>query len=148
MPNYLSQSIYYGCWLPEKYVQGMLLNNSDSKKHLIPIEGFQLGDKNSSICLYGGEVNTLVLKKVKDNGINKFQIFYLQNLVNKKYDSEGWCSRFSNSKVYLSKYKEKLLVEIIEKNKTHKIYFINKINGYYFMNIRKAKEYLEKGNFK
>ena len=46
--------------------------------------------------------------------------------------------------IYISKSGEKLLLEIIEKDKKEEFYFIDRVDGYEFKNIKEAKKYLER----
>ena len=131
-------------WLPEKYVNSIKANDTSSYKFLIPFEGFESFDKTPRILIYRGEISTLKTKKVIIDGKVKLQLLDLQYFVNLKYNSKDLAKRLSKAVVYASKSKEKLLLEIIEKNKKEEIYFIDRVDGFEFKTILEAKNYLKK----
>ena len=93
--------------------------------------------------MYRGEINPVKTKKVIVNDIEKYQLLNLQYFVNLKYNSRELANRLSKATIYASKSGEKLLLEIIEKDKKEKIYFIDRVNGYEFKSIKEAKKYLQ-----
>lgn len=131
-------------WLPEQYIKALKLNDTGSYKYLIPIEGFESFGKTPHILLYRGEINPVQMKKVKVDGKQKYQLLNLQYFVNLKYNSRELANRLSKAKIYASISGEKLLVEIIEKNKRENIYFIDRFDGYEFKTIKKAQKHLER----
>ena len=68
-------------------------------------------------------------------------LYYLRVRVHKE-----WVRQLSNATIYISKNENKLHLEIIEKDKREDIYFIDRVDGYEFKNIREAKKHLENGN--
>lgn len=130
-------------WLPEQYVKATIAKDTNVSKYLIPIEGFESFDKRPYILMYKGELNPIKTKKVVIDDKEKYQLLNLQYFVNMKYNSRELADRFSKATVYVSKSGEKLLLEIIEKDKKEKIYFIDRVNGYEFKSIKEAKKYLQ-----
>jgi hypothetical protein len=131
-------------WLPEQYVKAVKVNDTCSYKYLMPIEGFESFDKTPHILMYKGEINPVKTKKVMIGGIEKYQLINLQYFVNLKYNSMELAIRLSKATIYVSKSGEKLLLEIIEKDKKEQIYFIDRVDGYEFKTIKDAKKYLER----
>lgn len=131
-------------WLPEQYVKAIKVNDTRSYKYLIPVEGFESFDKTPHILMYKGEINPMKTKKVIIEGKEKYQLLNLQYFVNLKYNSRELANRLSKATIYVSKSGEKLLLEIIEKDKKEDIYFIDRIDGYKFRTIKEAEEYLER----
>lgn len=129
-------------WLPEQYVKAIKENDTNSYKYLIPIEGFESFDKTPHILMYKGEINPVKTKKVIIQGKEKYQLLNLQYFVNLKYNSRELANRLSKATIYASKSGEKLLLEIIEKNKKEDIYFIDRVDGYEFKTIKEAEKYL------
>ncbi|MCL9806899.1 hypothetical protein NAT51_15290 [Flavobacterium amniphilum] len=134
----------FDAWLPEEYVKAIKTKDTSSYKHLIPIEGFESFGKNPRILTYRGEINPIKTKKIIDGNKEKYQLLNLQYYVNLKYNSRELAERLSKATIYISKSGQKLLLEIIEKDKKENIYFINRVDEYEFKNIKDAKEYLEK----
>jgi len=130
-------------WLSEQYVKAIKANDTSSYKYLIPVEGFESFDKAPHILMYRGEINPVKTKKVTIGGKEKYQLLNLQYYVNLKYNSKEWVRRLSNATIYISKYADKLLLEVIEKDKSEEIYFIDRVDGYEFKTIREAKKHLE-----
>ena len=130
-------------WLPEKYVNAIGVNDIRSYKYLIPIEGIESFDKTPHILMYRGEINPVKTKKLIVNDIEKYQLLNLQYFVNLKYNSRELANRLSKATIYASKSGEKLLLEIIEKDKKEEIYFIDRVHGYEFKTIKDAKKYIE-----
>jgi len=131
-------------WLPEQYVNAVKVNDTSSYKYLMPIEGFESFDKTPHILMYKGEINPVKTQKVMIGGKEKYQLFNLQYFVNLKYNSRESANRLSKATIYVSKSGEKLLLEIIEKDKKEEIYFIDRTDGYEFKTIKDAKKYLER----
>ena len=131
-------------WLPEQYVKATKGNDTINYKYLIPVEGFESFDKTPHILMYRGEINPVKTKKVIIDGKEKYQLLNLQYFVNLKYSSRDLANRLSKATIYVSKSGEKLLLEIIEKDKKEEFYFIDRVDGYEFKNIKEAKKYLER----
>lgn len=131
-------------WLPEQYVKATKGNDTSNYKYLIPVEGFESFDKTPHILMYKGEINPVKTKKVIIDGKEKYQLLNLQYFVNLKYNSRDLANRLSKAIIYVSKSGEKLLLEIIEKDKKEEIYFIDRVDGYEFKTIKEAKKYLER----
>ena len=134
------------CWLPEKYVEAMISKDTNAYKYLIPIEGFETPFDDCYILTYKGEQNPIKTEKVIINGKEKYRLLNLHYYINLKYNSKELVNRYSKAEVYISKDKEKLLLEIIEDDKQEAIYFIDRINNYDFKNIKESKEYLQTKN--
>lgn len=131
-------------WLPEQYVKAIKGNDTSNYKYLIPVEGFESFDKTPHILMYRGEINPVKTKRVIIDGEEKYQLLNLQYFVNLKYNSRDLANRLSKATIYVSKSGEKLLLEIIDKDKKEEIYFIDRVDGYEFRNIKEAKKYLER----
>lgn len=131
-------------WLPEKYVNAVIAKDTNASNYLIPIEGFESFDESFCVLMFKGELNPVISKKVIINGEEKYQLFNLQYFVNLKYNTKDLTNRLAKATVFISKSGEKLLLEIVEEDKTDKIYFIDRIDRYQFKSISKAKQYLQK----
>ena len=130
-------------WLPEQYVKAIIAKDTNASKYLIPVEGFESFDNSPYILMYKGELNPVKTKKVVIDGKEKYQLLNLQYFVNLKYNSRELANRLSKATIYVSKSGEKLLLEIIEKDKKEEIHFIDRIDGYEFKSIKEAKKYLQ-----
>jgi hypothetical protein len=130
-------------WLPEQYVKAIEVNDTSAHMYLKPIEGLESFDKTPHILMYRGELNPVKTKKVMVDGKEKYQLLNLQYFVNLKYNSRELANRLSKSTIYASISGEKLLLEIIEKNKKEEIYFIDRVDGYEFKTIKETKKHLE-----
>lgn len=131
-------------WLPEKYVNAVIAKDTNASKYLIPVEGFESFDESPYILMYKGELNPVKTKKVTIDGKEKYQLLGLQYFVNLKYNQKELSNRLSKAIIYVSKSDEKLLLEIIERDKTEEIYFIDRVDGHHFKSISEAKKYLQK----
>jgi hypothetical protein len=131
-------------WLPEKYVNAVIAKDTNTSKYLIPVEGIESIDESFYILMYKGELNSVKTIKVNIEGKEKYQLFNLQYFVNLKYNSIELANRLTKATVYVSKSGEKLLLEIIEDDKTDEIYFIDRVDRYQFKSIYEAKKYLQK----
>ena len=131
-------------WLPEKYVYAMESKEPNADEYLIPIEGFETPFTNCHILTYKGELNPINTKALTLNGKEKHQLLNLAYYVNLKYNSRELADKLLNASIYISMDEDKLLLEIIESDKTEEIYFVNKFNGFKFKSIESAKRHLLK----
>lgn len=131
-------------WLPEQYVKAKIENDTNAIKFLIPIEGFESPFNNGHVLTFRGELNPINGKKIIMDGKEKLQLFQLAYSINLKYNPEELANELSDASIFISMVGEKLLLEINRLEKKEEIYFINKISGYEFKNIKSAKEHLVK----
>jgi hypothetical protein len=130
-------------WLPEKYVNSLLKKDINFIQYLSPIEGFESPFNNGYVLTYKGELNPINVKKIIHNGQIKYKLpAYFYSYFNLFENSKEFVDKLRTSTVFISKHQNRLLLEIIAKNSTEKIYFIDRVENYKFKNIRDSKRYL------
>jgi hypothetical protein len=139
-----SSQDYVNAWLPEEYVKSTIAKKTNAIKFLMPIEGFESPFKNGYVLTFKGELNPIKAKKVTINGKVKYRLpSFFYSYFNLEENSIELVNKIKVSTIYISKTRNKLLLEIIEKDKKEEIFFIDRINGYKFKNINLAKKYLQ-----
>lgn len=131
-------------WVAEKYIDALEAGDSTAEKHLIPIEGFDLIDTTVYVHMFRSEAMVVVVTKIKNSDVEKFEITNLSYCIDLQRNPKGLVDRIANAKVYMSKQNNKLLIEIIERGKTQKFYFVNKHKGYFFNDFLETMQYLNK----
>lgn len=131
-------------WLPEKYVESVVNKEVNAFEYLVPVESIVNPFDSCYLLTYKGELNPVQLKEVFINGQKKYELFNLYYLINLKYNSRERASSYSEAKVYFSRVGNKVLMEIIWKEKKEEVYFINEFDGYIFSDIKESKSYLKR----
>ena len=156
-----------GSWLPEKYVLAVSAKDTlNAAKHLFPVEVFQIfrqeaqkfsrdyaSDLNNRdtiniddfilIRTYKSEFNGFNIEKVTHDGKVKYKLPRLYAGMNMKYISSETVDRYEEADIYISRNKNKLVLEIIENGKIETIFFVNGVDNYTFKSFDDAKRYLK-----
>jgi hypothetical protein len=130
-------------WLPEEYVKAFVQNDTTAKSQLVfPIEAFVTYNDSIQILTYRGEISPISSNKLKEYYGDKELLQNVHYYFNQKYISKGLVIRYSKAKFLLSRQHDKLLLEIKEHDKIEKIYFVDRVPGYLFRDIRESKQFL------
>ena len=130
-------------WLSEPYINAIRESDSTANNFLFPVEGFIFQNKTVWIQTYGSEPRPVFFDTITENGKIKYKLLYIEYNMNMKYVSRENINLLKSSKIFLSKDGDKLLLEIIRDNYYQNTYFISKIDGYTFLDIYEAKEYIK-----
>jgi hypothetical protein len=130
-------------WLPELYVSKFVDKDTTGKNQfIIPIEAIITSDTGTQILTYRGEINPVTSRNIIQNKAQKELLNNVHYYLNQKYLSKDVVMRYSKAEFLLSKHENKLLLEIVEKDKTDSIYFVDMVGNYQFTDVRQVKKFL------
>ena len=133
----------YDAWLSREYVNTVVNSECDDvAKYLLPVEGFMTSGDSIYMLTYRGELSLLSGANLIEIKENKYQINNFHYYINLKYVPREKASVYSNSKVYLTKRDNQLLLEFIWENKTDSYFFISRYKDYAFTDIIDSQNYL------
>lgn len=156
-----------GLWLPEEYIKGLMAKKTNQvNEGLFPIQALEISEHESRrfvreylpnrdsinvddlilILLHESEWRGFKIQKVKHAGIVKYKIDNLYQGFNLMSIPPNILNTYRESEVYMSKLDDKLLIEVINKNETIKIYFIDRLSSHVFTSVEEAVEYVNKNN--
>jgi|SRR5690606_27329486 len=131
-------------WFPANYVEALKSASNGAEEYLIPIEAIEFNNNVLFINFFRGEVNPVLYKEVKIDGITKLELSNLKGHVNLKYYSSDYAEQIANTKFYIIIDDNDLILEVILNGNIERIYFVNHINDYVFKNIIESKQYFKK----
>ncbi|WP_276132597.1 hypothetical protein [Polluticoccus soli] len=118
-------------WLPEAFVRHALAGDSMLVEYLKPIE-FILDPPDSGLWVYGAKGEDAAkkpLKRVIHEGREKWSVPISEYGLDTTWVPHADIERFAKADIYLSRNDNKLLLEIVEPNRTERIDFIDSMNG-------------------
>lgn len=128
-------------WVRQDYVKAKNDGDTGAYRFLFPIGAFMY-DKNNKLFIetYGGESMPIRYKMEIVDGQKKNRLINLHYNLN--YITRNEVQRLSNATFYFWHSGDRIALEIVEKNRTQKYFFVDHDGGYKFININDAKEYL------
>ncbi len=128
-------------WVREDYVKAKIDGDTAAYRFLFPIGAFMYDENNKLfIETYGGESMPIRYKMEIVDGQKKNRLSNLHYNLN--YITRSEVQRLSNATFYFWHSGDRIELEILEKNRTQKYFFVDHDGGYRFVNIYDAKEYL------
>ena len=114
-----------GCWLPQKYVDAAknldLIDSLTVKSYSIPISALCVEKTNIGVELFASEMTKVKLEPTAD--LNKYKLTGLLR------PAGNTMLPYIDSKYYLSKFQDKLLVEVVTDTRTDSIFLVDNFDG-------------------
>ncbi len=94
--------------------------------------------------MFKSEAMGVVAQKKNRSDVEKFELTNLSRCIDLQRNPKTLVDRIANAKVFMSKQNNRLLIEILEGDTIHSIYFVNEHNNYSFKDFRGVMLYLDK----